>query len=89
MHLLGLWWVWMAAALVFGILELLIPGFIFLGFAFGAAAVGIVLFLPISAGATALLAVFAIFSLVSWIVLKRLFKGPAGQRRIIREDINE
>jgi hypothetical protein len=32
-----LWWVWLAAALGLAILEILVPGFIFLGFAVGAA----------------------------------------------------
>ena len=33
------WWVWMAAALVLAIVEVLLPGFMLLGFAIGAAVV--------------------------------------------------
>ena len=33
---LGVWWVWMALALLLGLAEVLLPGFIFLGFAVGA-----------------------------------------------------
>ena len=40
------WWIWMAAALALGILEIVLPGFIFLGFAIGAAITGILLILP-------------------------------------------
>ncbi len=30
--LLTIWWVWMAVGLLLGIIEVLVPGFIFLGF---------------------------------------------------------
>ena len=32
------WWAWLALALLFGIAEVLLPGFVFLGFAIGALA---------------------------------------------------
>ena len=38
-----IWWVWLCAALVLGILEVLVPGFVFLGFAIGALAVSLLL----------------------------------------------
>ncbi len=34
------WWVWVVAGLVLAILEMLTSGYIFLGFAIGAAVVG-------------------------------------------------
>ena len=40
--LLSIWWIWLAAALVLAILEVLAPGFIFLGFAIGAAFMALV-----------------------------------------------
>ncbi len=85
----GLWWVWLAAALGLAILEVVVPGFVFLGFAVGAAVTALVVLLPIDLGLTALLAIFAILSLIAWIVMRRLFKTPDDQSRVIREDINK
>ena len=34
--LVGIWWVWLAFAIALGVVEVLLPGFIFLGFALGA-----------------------------------------------------
>lgn len=84
-----LWWVWLAAALGFAILETLLPSFIFLGFAVGAALVAVLVLLPIDLGLAALLAAFAILSLVAWAVLRRLLRRPDDQTRVIREDINK
>jgi len=83
------WWVWLAAALVLGILEVLAPGFIFLGFAIGAALVGLLLLSPLTPGLAALLAIFAVLSLVAWLVLRRFFRAPGGDARMIETDIND
>ncbi|MFB9150211.1 hypothetical protein [Roseovarius ramblicola] len=83
------WWVWAAAALVLAITEILVPGFVFLGFACGAAVVALLVLLPLGLGPTALLALFAVFSLIAWIVLRRLFRAPDDQTRVIDEDINK
>lgn len=84
------WWVWLSAALIMGILEILVPGFVFLGFAVGAVAVslillntGLLLSLPV------LLLIFAALSLVSWLILRRFFALPKGQVKIIKGDIND
>ena len=37
------WWIWLAGAVVLAIVEMLVPGYLFLGFALGAAATGLVL----------------------------------------------
>jgi len=80
-----LWWVWLAAALGLAIVELIVPGFIFLGFGIGAALVALLVLLPLDLGLTSLLAIFAGLSLLSWIVLRR----SDDQTRVIREDINK
>ena len=85
----GLWWVWGAAALLLAILEVVIPGFVFLGFAIGAAAVALILLLPLQIGLAALLAIFAVLSLLAWVILRRLFRAPDGQVRFVRNDINK
>lgn len=84
-----LWWVWAAAALVLAMVEMLVPGFVFLGFACGAGAVALLVLLPIDPGPTLLLALFATLSLGAWIVLRRLFLKKDDQTRVIHEDINK
>ena len=86
--LLELWWVWGAAALIFAVVELLVPGFIFLGFAIGAGIVGLVLLLGFAPGLAALLVLFAVLSLLAWIGLRRAFRLPQGQVRHVKDDIN-
>lgn len=84
-----LWWVWAAAALVLAMLEMVVPGFIFIGFACGAALVALLVLFPVDPGLTALLAIFAGLSLLAWIVLRRLFRKKDDQTRVIHEDINK
>jgi len=83
------WWVWAAAALLLGIAEVLVPGFIFLGFACGAALVALIVLLPLDLGLTTLIALFAILSLAAWVALRRVFRNPDDQTRVIDEDINK
>lgn len=87
---LSIWWVWMAAALILAILEVLAPGFIFLGFAIGAAVVGLVVLGPASLlSPPMLLLLFAALSLVAWLLLKRFFSMPSGQVKNFDHDIND
>ena len=88
--MLSLWWVWGAAALVLGILEVLVPGFVFLGFAIGAFLVtmlllnlGLVLSLPL------LLLIFTALSLVAWLILRQVFALPRGQVKRFHDDVND
>ncbi len=84
------WWIWMAAALALGILEVVLPGFIFLGFAIGAAITGILLILSgLTPSLPILLLIFAVLSLVSWLVLRRIFALPHGQVKTFNHDIND
>ena len=86
---LGVWWVWIALALLLGLAEVLLPGFIFLGFAVGAFVMaGIVVIFP-SLGVPALLAVFAIMSLLAWVGLRRAFRHQSSGARIVTRDIND
>jgi inner membrane protein len=86
---IALWWAWLCAALVFGILEVLLPSYIFLGFALGAAAMGGLIWLGLQIGATASLAVFAGLSLVAYLALLWRFGRKDGQVKIITGDIND
>lgn len=85
-----LWWVWMAAALGLAIVEMVVPGFVFLGFAFGAGIVALLLLVaPLALSLPALLLIFAALSLVAWLGLRRYFALPRGQVRTFRNDIND
>jgi membrane protein implicated in regulation of membrane protease activity len=86
----ALWWVWMAAGLLLAIVEIVLPGFLFLGFAIGAGLVGVLLiFAPLALGLPLLLVLFAALSLIAWAVLRRIFRLKYGQVRRIRGDVND
>ena len=87
--LLHIWWVWLCAALLLALIELMVPASVFLGFALGALAMAAVVALGIITNTAALLAVFAALSLVAWIALKLLFKSQSSGARIVTRDINE
>lgn len=83
------WWVWMAAAVVLLVLEVLSPAYVFLGFAIGAAAVGVLLLLGLSAGWPMLLLIFAVTAAAAWLLLRRFMGVRKGQTKIWTRDINE
>jgi membrane protein implicated in regulation of membrane protease activity len=89
------WWVWGAAAVVLAIGEVLLPGFVLLGFAVGAAVVALLLLVggPLAAwlagNIAVLLLVFAVVSLVAWLVLRRSVGIYRGQVRTFDRDIND
>ncbi|MEO1732604.1 MAG: hypothetical protein AAFR45_03095 [Pseudomonadota bacterium] len=85
-----LWWVWLAAALVLGILEILVPGYVFLGFAIGSLGMALMLAnLGLEFSFAVSLLIFAFFSLMAWLVLRRVFALPKGQVKIVKDDIND
>ncbi len=84
------WWVWMSGALVLATLEVLIPGYIFLGFAAGAAMLGLLILFGVSATGLALtLVIFAVLSLVSYIAMRKYFGLRTGQVKIWDTDVND
>lgn len=86
---LALWWVWICIALALGVVELLAPGFIFLGFAIGAVIMAGVVAVFVGINVPALFALFAILSLIAWIALKVAFRKQSSGARIVTHDINE
>ena len=84
-----LWWVWVSVALLLGLVEILVPGNIFLGFALGALVMVPVVLVLSGAGVSLLLALFAGLSLLGWIVLRVVFKRQSSGARIVERDINE
>ncbi|MEM7521523.1 MAG: hypothetical protein AAF307_10840 [Pseudomonadota bacterium] len=87
--LLTLWWVWVSIALSLGVVEVLVPGFIFLGFAIGAMIVAGIVAISDLSNIAALLALFALLSLGAWIGLRMAFKRQSSGARIVTRDINE
>lgn len=85
----SLWWVWICAALALAILEMLAPGYIFLGIAVGAAITAGIVLLPVTLSLPVLLAIFAVLSLIAWTALRRIFKPADDQTRVIHEDVNK
>lgn len=84
-----LWWVWAAAAVVLLVLEMLAPGFIFLGFSIGAGAVGLWLLAGYAVGWPWLFLLFAVISLIAWIALRQIVGVRRGQVKLWDRDINE
>lgn len=88
----SLWWVWIIGALALAILEVLMPVQIFLGFALGAAGVGLALLVGVPGLAGSLPAMFlafAVLSLVAWLALRPLMGVRKGQVKHFEHDINE
>jgi membrane protein implicated in regulation of membrane protease activity len=90
MEIWTIWWVWVVAGVILGVLEIVIPGFVFLGFAIGAGLTGLLVLIGVAPGNVALLAlVFAVLSLVAWIGLRRAVGVTKSQVKVWKDDIND
>ena len=89
MSLLDQWWVWMCGAVILAIIEVVIPGYIFLGFAAGAAIMGVIVLFGASLGWATAAFLFAIFSLIGFLTLRRLLGVRHGQVKLWDRDIND
>jgi membrane protein implicated in regulation of membrane protease activity len=88
--MLSVWWVWVVGGLALAILETVVPGYIFVGFAIGAVATGGLLWLGVLGGNLAVqMLVFALISLVVWLTLRRVLGIRKGQVKYWDRDINE
>jgi membrane protein implicated in regulation of membrane protease activity len=86
----GLWWVWIVLGFSLGVLEVLAPGYIFLGFAIGAVATGVLVGIGVLGGTLpATLLVFALASLAAWFITRRMLGKQAGATKIWDRDIND
>jgi inner membrane protein len=83
------WWAWIVLGFALGVLEILSPGFIFLGFAIGAVITGCLVGLGLSAGLPLLVLIFAVISVVAWLALRRSMGVREGQVKIWDRDIND
>ena len=89
MVIIETWWAWVAFGIIFMLLELMMPSYLFLGFGLGAIVTGITLALGITMSAQYLMLLFAIASLISWILLRQFFKLPKGNVKTFDHDIND
>lgn len=88
--MMHVWWVWVVAGFGLGVLEVIVPGFIFLGFAIGAVLTGVLIAVGVLNGGPALLVlVFAVVSVAAWAVLRRAVGVREGQVKIWHKDIND
>ncbi|MBK8438892.1 MAG: hypothetical protein IPL38_05065 [Rhodobacter sp.] len=83
------WWAWVVLGFALGVLEILVPGYIFLGFAAGAVITGVVAGLGLTASLPLVILIFAVASLVSWLVLRRVMGVRANQVKVWDRDIND
>ena len=84
------WWVWAAAGGVLAILEVMVSGYVLLGFAVGAVLTGVLIALGIlGEWLSPMVLVFALASLAAWLVLRRIFGLPRDRVKIIEHDIND
>lgn len=84
------WWVWIVAGFTLGVLEVIAPGYIFLGFAIGAVLVGIAVGVGLlGSSLPILLLAFAMASLVAWLALRRTMGVRKGQVKLWDHDIND
>jgi membrane protein implicated in regulation of membrane protease activity len=89
MAIIETWWAWVAFGIIFMLLELMMPSYLFLGFGLGAIVTGITLALGITMSAQYLMLLFAIASLISWILLRQFFKLQKGNVKTFDHDIND
>lgn len=83
-------WIWISAALILGVLELMAPGYLFLGMGLAALVIGLGLMAGLAAPSLPLLLVIAaLLSGAIWLILRRVMGVRQGQVRIWDRDIND
>ena len=85
------WWVWGVAAVALAVGEVLLPSYVLLGFGVGAGVVSLLLLIgvPIAGSLPILLLVFAVVSLISWLLLRRWLGVFQGQVKTFDHDVND
>lgn len=83
-------WLWLIAALVLAAVELLVPGWVFMGLAASVGLMGVLMLAGIwTAGLPVTLVVTALLSAAIWLVFRRIWPSTRGDVRIWDRDINE
>jgi inner membrane protein len=90
MGLFSVWWAWVAGGFALGVLEVLAPGYIFLGFAIGAVLTGMLVGVGIlGESLPILLLTFALMSLAAWLGTRKLLGRQASIPKVWDKDIND
>ena len=89
MPLWTIWWVWLSAALALATLEVIVPGYIFLGFAVGALVLGLILLVVPMTSLPWVLVIFAALSLGAYLAMRRVFGLPGSKPKVWDRDIND
>jgi inner membrane protein len=89
MELLNTWWVWIVLGAGLAVLEVLVPGFIFLGFAIAAVVMAVIVGIGAQLGAAMAILVFAILALLAWLGLRAKFGAGEKDVKVWRDDINK
>lgn len=80
----------MSGALALATLEVLVPGYLFLGFAAGAFVMGALLLLGVTGMSLPIsLVIFSLLSLVAYLAMRKIFGLKSGQVKIWDRDIND
>lgn len=83
------WWVWVVTGCALAVAEVLVPGFVFLGFAIAAMLVGIFVGVGVLGGnVPVLVLVFAVLALAAFVVLRRVVGVTKSQVKVWDKDIN-
>jgi membrane protein implicated in regulation of membrane protease activity len=84
------WWAWVVAGFALGVLEVIVPGYLFLGFAVGAVMTGgLIGFGILGTSLPFTILVFAVVSLGAWFALRRVLGTPEGQVKVWHKDVND
>ncbi|MGV8949778.1 MAG: NfeD family protein [Cypionkella sp.] len=89
MALLSIWWAWIVLGAGLAVLEVLVPGFIFLGFAIAAVFMAAVMALGLLTSLGFAILVYALLALAAWLVLRRVFGTGEKDVKVWRDDIND
>ena len=89
MELISIWWVWVVVAVGLGVLEVLLPSFIFLGFAIAAIIMAVIVGISGGMGPALAIFIFAVLALVAWLLLRAKFGTSEKDVKVWRDDINK
>ncbi len=83
------WW-WLIAGLVLAGIELLVPGWAFMGRAASVGLMGVLMLTGLwTAGLPVTLVVTALLSAAAWMLFRRVWPTSQGSRRVWDRDIND
>lgn len=89
MALFGVWWAWVVLGAGLAVLEVLVPGFIFLGFAIAAVIMAAVVGFGVNFSPAIAILIFAVLALAAWLALRAIFGTAEKDVKVWRDDINK